>query len=455
MKKYKKSLFLFTRDYRLADNTTLITALEESEMIYPVFVFTHDQIDQNTYKSDNAVRFLVQSLEDLDRELHNHKSTLNIFHGDLIKILSKISTEINLDALYCNIDYTPYARERQDTVIAWGKRHKVAVHMQEDVLLLPLLEEGKVLNKQGKPYVKFTPFFNAARTKRIPEPATYNFSHYASKKLKGTISFKEAKNFYIANDLCAEYGGRAAGISILKHIDRFKDYEATRDFFALEGTTMLSAHLRFGTVSIREAFFTIKRAHIPTLLRQLYWRDFYTMLIYHMPMLTERGTFAYQPTWKNTHLSKILHAQTGVPLVDAGLNQLYKTGWMHNRVRMVVASFMTKNLLIDWKEGEKLYGRFLVDHDRCINLGNWHFMASTSAFSMMRSRLLNPYIQSKKFDNECIYIKKWLPQLKNVHARHIHGWEKYHTLYKKLYPAPIVTFNDSKKYFLSVIKKKV
>lgn len=466
-KEYRRSVFIFRRDLRLEDNDGLNAAMLHSDEVIPIFILTPTQLDedQNKYKSNNCVQFMIESLEDLDTELKLHKSRLFYFHGDnddIIEEILKQKEKINLDAIFVNMDYTPFSNDRDSDIETLCEREGVAFHMFEDLLLQPA---GSILTTGGDVYSKFTPYFNKAKKVTVNEsirlPKKPNFySKYGN--LDG--EYKESLSKFYGNkknpDLRVN-GGRQNGLKRLSIVSKNqKNYNKTRNDLTKE-TTLLSAHIKFGTVSIREVYHEFRKSlgMSNDLIKQLYWRDFYHNIIYDNPEVLGH---AMKPKydkikWKTnkSHLEAWKEGRTGFPIVDAGMREMNTTGFMHNRARLITSNFLIKILMIDWREGEQYFAQTLVDYDVANNNGNWQWGAGSGADSQPYFRIMNPWTQGEKHDKDAIYIKKWVPELKDVPAKHLHQWDKYHTEHKdkKLdYPSPIVDYKKNRESALKMYK---
>lgn len=448
MKPFKKAVFLFHRDLRIVDNTGLNQALSQSEKVIPLFIFDPVQVEEaNKYRSLAALQFMVESLEDLAADLHKKGGKLFVFFGSTGQVLERLVKDEKIDAVFSNRDYTPFARKRDLALEKIVTKKGGAWFLVDDALLC---DPETLLTGKGTPYTIYTAFLKKAVQTKVQEPAVVAKGLFEKGHLPHEITLSVFKKHYLGSARSLfETGGRSAAKKILNHLDSFKHYTAIRDYPA-QVTTGLSAHLKFGTVSIREAFYAVKDQKVDQqLLKQLYWRDFFTYLAYHFP-----SVFGKAFVKKYQHLSWIdnkpwftawCEGKTGFPLVDAGMRQLNETGYMHNRVRMVVASFLTKDMHIDWRKGERYFAQQLVDYDPCVNNGNWQWAASTGADAQPYFRIFNPWLQQKKFDSECVYIKKWVPELKRFMAKEIHQWYKA-TESRNGYPIPILSHEvESKK----------
>jgi deoxyribodipyrimidine photo-lyase len=460
--KNKNSIFIFTRDLRLQDNTTLLYALRESETVIPIFIFNPKQIEgSNKYKSDNCVQFMCECLDELSEELKKKGSRLYFFYDEPdIIIESLLKKYKDIDAVYINMDYTPFAKKRDLDIASVCKKYDVDFYSYEDYLLTG---KDKIVNSSGECYVKFTPFFRSASKLKVKSPDKSNPKNYIEKKHELIKEYKKDYNksgFYANNPNISVHGGRKNALKILKNILDYKDYNEDRDYPNKECTTKLSAYLKFNVVSIREVYevFKKKLGLKNKLIQQLYWREFYMIILNHYPQLLQKKSMkpAYDNIkWDNN--SKFFklwcEGKTGIPINDAGMRQMNQTGFMHNRCRMIVASVLIKSLQIDWRWGEKYFATKLVDYDPANNNGGWGWVSSSSTDSQPFFRIFNPYRQAESFDKECEYIKKWIPELKDVPAKDILNWEEAYEKYPNIkYPAPIINFAESKEKTLKMYK---
>lgn len=441
-KKYTKSLFIFRRDLRLEDNIGLAHALEQSAHVVPCFIFDPRQGGtQNSFRSMNAIQFMITSLKELDCELRKKKSALYLFYGDPAKIIAKLIKKEKIDAFFCNFDYTPFSLKRDEQIQKVCIQNQCAFAQYHDALLF---NPTSIMTGSGTPYNIFGAYYKKAF--KIPvappqEKLRVNFSKAMQKHSEQKKIFAKILGKYNNKNLHVK-GGRKEALKLLKSTKNLTNYAKTHDYPALE-TSNLSAHLKFGTVSAREAYWHIREtlgAYHP-LLRQLFWRDFFTYVAYHSPFVFGQPfheKYKKLP-WKNNikDFKAWREGKTGFPIVDAGMRQLNTTGFMHNRVRMIVASFLVKDLHIDWQWGEKYFAQQLVDYDPCVNNGNWQWSASTGADAQPYFRIFNPWLQQKKFDKDCAYIKRWVPELKNLNPKILHTLYK-EKVSKKNYPKPIV-----------------
>ncbi len=458
-KKFRTSLFLFRRDLRLEDNTGLIFALQSSKTVIPAFIFTPQQIEHNPYRSDHCLKFMIESLDDLDNQLKKKRGKLYYFKGEPETVVERCISTLNIQALIVNRDYTPYSRQRDQKLEKVCKVHGIAFFSCDDALLHP---PESTLKKDGKPYSIFTPYFRNASQHGILPPMHYHETHY----FHGLIPFAEGPSVLsrivpkhtIKNGLT---GGRTEALKILKNLGSFSQYELLRDFPAEDYSTHLSPYLKFTVCSPREVYSAIchNLSEHHGLIRSLYWRDFFTAIAFFFPHVFQ-GSF--HPKFDKLKWSddpkafqSWCNGSTGFPIVDAAMREMNETGLMHNRARMIAASFLIKDLHIDWRWGEKYFAQNLIDYDPSLNNGNWQWVAGTGCDAQPFFRIFNPWRQQKKFDPECLYIKKWIPELGVLPPKVIHSWyeEKNHTACPQ-YPPPLVNHEKEAKVALHTISRK-
>jgi deoxyribodipyrimidine photo-lyase len=441
--KYNISLFIFRRDLRLQDNIGLIAALKNSNQVIPCFIFDPRQCERNPYKSDKALQFMIESIKDLQQQLSKRAGNLYLFHGICEEIVEKIIREQKIEALFLNKDYTPFSSLRDDRLAELCQKFAIDFHAYDDALLLPPEETLKL---DGSPYKVFTAFYNKANKIKIAAPADNHFKNYYQRKIKSASNANKLFETILPKNqsVSSIKGGRREGLKKLLLISKLQNYALERDYPSEEATSLLSPYLKFTTCSIREIYHAIKHklADPSALLRQLYWRDFYTMIAYYYPHVfgqAFRSEFNCIH-WNNNKkvFKKWCNGQTGFPIVDAGMRQLNQTGYMHNRVRLLAASLLVKDLHINWLWGEKYFARQLIDYDPAVNNGNWQWVAGTGTDAQPYFRIFNPWRQQLKFDPECLYIKKWLPELKHLDKKIIHNWYKTENQQQAHYPPPCV-----------------
>lgn len=369
---------------------------------------------------------MLDSLKELDTELGALKSRLHVFYGPPKECLEQMIKEAQIDAVYTNTDYTPFSKSRDKTLEAvckkfdgnWNDYHDALLHIPESTL-----------KDDGMPYTVFTPFYksNSQNLPARPSPlqstnfGTHDFTH--ERPLTEIIDqLSPARNPNIAE------GGRTNGLLILDHnLPGLGNYNQERDLLAVKGTSHLSPHHKFGTISIRESFWRANEtlAQDNRFIPELYWRDFFTTVAHYFPHVF-KGAFqkrfdSLEWDQDQTKFERWCNGETGFPIVDAGMRELNQTGYMHNRTRMVTASFLVKDLHISWQEGERYFATKLTDYDPCVNNGSWQWAASTGCDAQPYFRIFNPWLQQKKFDPECIYIKRWIPELRELSAEEIHN----------------------------------
>lgn len=456
-KKFKCSLFIFRRDLRLEDNTGLIFALQSSELVIPAFIFTPEQIDHNPFKSNHCLKFMIECLNDLENQLKKVDGKLYYFKGKPEDIVKKAISELRLEALILNQDYTPYSQQRDAKLEALCESHNISFHSFHDALLHPPEE---TLKKDGKPYTIFTPYFQNATKQSVLPPKHIKNSNYFHKSINfsedSSILSKILPQQPLKNELI---GGRTEALKILKKLTLLKDYEQHRDFPAEDCTSHLSPYLKFTVCSPREVYKAISH-NLSThhaLIRSLYWRDFFTSIAFFFPHVFEGAFHSKFDTLKWSHnqenFKRWCDGLTGIPIVDAGMREMKTTGFMHNRVRMISASFLVKDLHINWRWGEKYFAQTLIDYDPAVNNGNWQWIASTGCDAQPYFRIFNPWNQQNKFDPECNYIKKWIPELRELSPKIIHTWyeKKLHTECLN-YPPPITDHKKAAQKAISFYK---
>lgn len=454
MKKFQNSLFVFRRDIRLIDNSGLIEACGSSSHVIPCFIFD-PKLLKETQISEFRLNFLLDSLKELNTELEKKNSFLHVFFGKPSSIISKIIREGIVQAIYTNTDYTPYGRSRENQISEKCKIKNVEFFPCHDTLLHQI---NTIKTESGKPYTVFTHFFKKARMVPVRPPNSKIVSNFSKERTKNEVNLNEMDRKLRKKNLMPEIkGGRSNALTILKKIRKFQDYATQRNYPGMEGTTLLSAHNRFGNCSIREVYHTIRRVLGPghQLISELFWRDFFTNILYQFPYSYKRSfrqKYSNLP-WSQNHFffEKWSKGETGFPIVDAGMRQLNSSGFMHNRVRMIVASFLTKDLHINWKWGERYFAKKLIDFDPSVNVGNWQWAASTGCDAQPWFRIFNPWLQQKKLDPDCIYIKKWIPELLEKETKDIHDW--YQNKSASKYPNPIVDHKEETNHAKDIFKK--
>jgi deoxyribodipyrimidine photo-lyase len=417
------NIFWFRRDLRLQDNAGLYHALKDGKPVLPIFIFDRNILDELEDKSDRRVEFIHLVLQDIQKQLLKIGSTLDVRYGTPVEVYKELLSEYHIGKVFTNHDYEPYAKQRDGEIEKLLKANGAAFQTYKDQVIL---EKDEVLKDDGKPYTIFTPYsrkWKAVLTEFHLKayPNKKYFSHFYKQPEKELISLKEM-------------GFEAAGQSFPEKEWKgqiIRNYKEQRDIPSIQGTTRLSVHLRFGTISIRELADEAGGLN-ETYLNELIWRDFYHMILWHFPNVVGN---AFKPEydkikWRNNEkeFDAWCNGQTGYPIVDAGMRELNTTGFMHNRVRMIVASFLTKHLLIDWRWGEAYFAKKLLDFDLAANNGGWQWAAGSGCDAAPYFRVFNPYLQTQKFDPELKYIRKWVPELEEFS-----------------YPAAIVVHEEARK----------
>jgi deoxyribodipyrimidine photo-lyase len=468
------NLFIFHRDLRLYDNTTLIHLIKEKENCIPIFIFTPEQINpkKNKYFSNNSVQFMIESLHELSSDIQKYKGKMYFFKGDNIKVIKAIHKLIGIESISFNIDYTPYATKRDNEINKFCNDNNIICYMKEDYPLYNILNnETKKID--GTPYLVYTPFLkHLTNNIKVRDVDKYNKFKFIKNKelesLKYYMDEKEINDFYKENKEVNVRGGRSNCVKILNNIDNFKEYSKKRDFLIYK-TTFLSAGLHFNIVSIREVYHKVYSVlgKSSGILRELVFRDFYMNIIHNFPYILQgqiKGkNISYKKEYDNIKWSynknkfdKFCSGNTGFPIIDACIRQLLKTGYMVNRGRMVVASFLTKDLHIDWRWGEQFFAQHLVDYDPINNSQGWMWTTGNGTDAQPWFRIFNPWTQQKNYDKDCEYILKWVPELKNVLIKDIHNWFKpdINEKYKEIdYPKPMIIHDEERLETIKLYKE--
>ncbi|MFP4655815.1 MAG: cryptochrome/photolyase family protein [Methanohalobium sp.] len=440
MGNYNRSLFIFRRDLRFDDNTGLDSALQQSTYVIPCFIFDPRLIENKTNFNSNAYQFLIESLEDLKAQLDEEGAKLYFFYGTAEKIVENLTSKKLVDAVFVNRDYTPFSKKRDDAIQKICEKYEVDFISYDD---LTLHNPDDIKTQKGTPYTVFTPFFKKASRFEVDTPETLTRKNFYTDEIEDELKGLNYSLSYDKNESIHVKCGRLNAIQILDSLEKFRSYEYERDCPYMDATTGLSAHNKFGTVSIREFYYSVidKLDKSHPLVAQLYWRDFYTYLAHHFPYMFKQSFKKKFDAieWENDpdKFNRWCEGKTGFPIVDAGMRELNHTGYMHNRVRMIVASFLVKDLHIDWRWGERYFARKLVDYDKSVNNGNWQWSASSGPDAQPFFRIFNPWSQQKKFDPECIYIKKWVEELEDEPCKVIHNLENRSTSIPN-YPEPMI-----------------
>jgi deoxyribodipyrimidine photo-lyase len=420
------TIFWFRRDLRLLDNTGLNLALLKSKDIQPIFIFDKDIIDELP-NDDPRVNFLYDELQKINKKLVSYNSSLKVYHGnplDVFKQLSKKNPELKV---YANRDYEPYAIARDEEINKLLLENGSELISTKDQVIF---EKNEVVKNDGLPYTVFTPFKNKWLTK-------FNEEGFHLELKLNSENFNKSNHDFPSME---ELGFIRSSIKVPSFsLDRVHNYEETRNFPSLDSTSKIGPHLRFGTVSIREIVSKVKDLN-DTYLSELVWREFFMQILWHFPHTTKDS---FKPKyeriiWRNNEqeFEAWCKGETGYPLVDAGMRELNQTGFMHNRVRMLVGSFLCKHLLIDWRWGEAYFAEKLHDYEQSSNIGNWQWVAGCGVDAAPYFRIFNPTTQIQKFDKNLEYIKKWVPNFQEL-----------------TYPTPIVDHKIARERCLNTYKK--
>jgi len=425
------NLFWFRRDLRLQDNAGLFHVLKQDSPVVPIFIFDRNILDELEEREDRRVEFIHSSLQEIERLLAVTGSTLDVRYGFPEEIWKQLIHDYQIENVYTNHDYDPYARSRDEQVAKFLKANGISFHSFKDQVIF---EKSEVVKDDGKPYTVFTPYSRKWKA-RLNE---FNVSSYPGEKL--FLNFYKQNKKEIPSLVQMKFKSSGQGFPIKNwKTETIQHYHEQRDYPAVEGTSRLSVHLRFGTISIRELVSEAGKL-CETFLNELIWRDFYHMVLWHFPHVVDK---AFKPgydniKWRNNEkeFDTWCKGQTGYPIVDAGMRELNTTGFMHNRVRMIVASFLTKHLLTDWRWGEAYFAKKLLDFDLASNNGGWQWAAGSGCDAAPYFRIFNPYLQTKRFDPELKYIRKWVPEFEGL-----------------TYPQPIVDHEFARKRCLEVYGK--
>lgn len=429
----KVSVIWFRRDLRLSDNAALYHALRSGFPVVPVFIFDQNILDNLEDRADRRVEFIHSALASIQVDLKEMGSTLDVRYGFPEEIWNSILTDYEVAAVYTNHDYEPYALERDGSIKEILKAKGISFHTFKDQVIF---EKDEVTKDDGKPYTVFTPYSRKWKLKLTDfhlkaYPTEKYFNHFFKQPAKELPSL-QYMNF------------TGTGISFPERVikaELVKKYKEHRDIPSIPGTSKLGVHLRFGTLSIRRLASFSKPLN-ESFLNELIWRDFYHMILHHYPQVGKGNAFkpAYESIkWRNNEdeFAAWCEGRTGYPIVDAGMRELNATGFMHNRVRMIAASFLIKHLLIDWRWGEAYFAQKLLDFDLAANNGGWQWAASSGCDAAPYFRVFNPTLQTQRFDPKFIYIRKWVPEFESLTQ----------------YPQPIVNHEMARKRVLEVYKK--
>ena len=422
----KISIFWYRRDLRLEDNTGLFKALNENENILPIFIFDDSILDELP-EDDARVNFIYESLSKINKQLNNHHASLQILKGQIDDVWEKLVTTYDIQKVYLNKDYEPYAIKRDQKIKEFLNSNGIEMKTFKDQVIF---EEHEIVKADGKPYTVFTPYKRKwlENFTKVNLNLLVNFDNF----------YKKIIDFPSLNQLGLKISSLKVKNYSLKNVST---YSETRNFPNLDSTSYLSPHLRFGTISVRQIIIELKNKS-ETFLSELIWREFFMQIIFHFPHVVTKN---FRPKyngiqWVNNKddYDNWCQGKTGYPLVDAGMRQLNETGYMHNRVRMVTSGFLCKHLLIDWRYGEAYFAKKLLDYELSSNNGNWQWAAGTGCDAAPYFRIFNPIEQLKKFDKTLTYTKKWVKDFDTLE-----------------YPKPIVDHKYARNRALETYKKGI
>ncbi len=468
MNSLPSALFWFRRDLRLSDNAALYAALKASQTVWCAFVFDTEILDKLAQRRDRRVEFIRESAAELNDALAAHGSGLLVVHGRAQDEIPRLAATLKAAAVFANHDYEPQALARDRSVARALTALGIEFRTRKDHVIF---EKDEIVSSGRKPYSVFTPYKNAWLKRLVP----FFVTAYPVEKYLGSLApmpcprVPELAEIGFEHTNFAQVGvpsGASGAQKLLEDfLKRIDNYRERRDFPAIRGPSYLSMHLRFGTISVRalaRIASSRKNEGAQTWLSELIWRDFYCMILHFHPRIVEH---AFKPEFDAIafpndpqRFSAWCEARTGYPLVDAAMRQLNLSGYMHNRLRMVTASFLVKDLHVDWRKGERYFATQLNDYDLAANNGGWQWAASTGCDAQPYFRIFNPVTQSEKFDPTGAFIRRYLPELKQVANEHIHApWKmsaeqsrKAGVVIGKTYPAPIVDHAQAREITLEL-----
>jgi deoxyribodipyrimidine photo-lyase len=468
MKRYDRALVWFRRDLRCDDHAALFHALKDARAVHCVFVFDTEILDALENRADRRVEFIWRSVQELGQRLREFGGGLHVLHGRARELVPRIAQDLGVQAVYANHDYEPGAIARDEEVAVRLRDAARDFHSFKDQVIF---EKDEVLTGEDRPYTVFTPYKRAWLQKLEPFYAkAYPVDRYAGALASsaGTdLPSLEQLGFRETNLQALRLPAGMSGAQTLRRdfLARIDHYKERRDFPAIKGPSYLSVHLRFGTISIRSLVADAMErtsAGAQTWLSELIWRDFYFGILHHFPHVAER---AFRPEYEGLQFGNDrdlflawCEARTGYPIVDAAMRQINQSGYMHNSLRMIVASFLVKDLHIDWRWGERYFAARLNDYDMAANNGGWQWSASTGCDAQPYFRIFNPVLQSRRFDAEGRFLRQYLPQLARVPDRYVHEpWtmpgrvqEESGCVIGEDYPAPIVDHDAARRKTLQI-----
>ena len=398
-----KSLFWFRRDLRINDNTGLFHALNSGKQVVCLFIFDKNILDLLDNSYDTRVNFIYAHIIELHKVLLKHGSGLIVRYGYPEKLIPNICSDYDVSEIFCNEDYEPYAVKRDNAIMAFAKEKSVDWNCYKDHVVF---NPEEVLKNDGTPYTVFTPY--SKKWKSILS-ADDLMDYNSQDLLENLYKFKANPNLISLESIGFKFVAQTYPPQVIND-ELIRKYEFTRNLPAIDGTSRLSVHLRFGTISIRKL--VVKALILSDVyLNELIWREFYQMILWYFPQVVDKSfksKFEFLP-WRNNEeeFEKWCRGETGYCIVDAAMHQLNQTGWMHNRTRMITASFLTKHLIIDWRWGESYFAQKLIDYELASNNGGWQWAAGTGCDAVPYFRVFHPYRQQERFDPMGEYVKKW------------------------------------------------
>lgn len=432
--KRKIAICWFRRDLRLYDNTALYHALRANEQVLPLFIFDRHILDKLEDKADRRVSFIHDRVLKMQQALIEKESSIAVYYGFPEEIFQTLSTEFDITHVYTNHDYEPYAIERDKLVASILREKGIPFSTFKDQVIF---EKDEIRKPDNTPYTVFTPYSkkwrSALSSSQLEGYPVDKFAMHFCRQSPIVIPSLQSMGFiYSAANIPYEEAENSL----------ISDYSSKRDFPASDGTSRMSVHLRFGTISIRQLASKARTLN-PAYLNELVWREFYQMILWNFPAVA--GGKAFKPAydriqWRNNEaeFADWCAGKTGYPLVDAGMRELNNTGFMHNRVRMVTASFLSKHLLIDWRWGEAYFAAKLLDYDLAANNGGWQWASGSGCDAVPYFRIFNPTLQAKKFDPQSLYIRKWVTEFNSPD-----------------YPLPIVEHEFARERCLQIYNKAI
>ncbi|WP_292948489.1 deoxyribodipyrimidine photo-lyase [Olleya sp. UBA1516] len=428
------NIFWFRRDLRLDDNVGFFNALQSDHPVLPIFIFDKAILDQLP-KDDARVSFIYNTLQNMRDTLQaEHQSSIAMYYDNPKDVFKTLMDEYTIDTVFTNHDYEPYATKRDKEIENLLSKNEIKFKTYKDQVIF---EKDEVVKKDGDPYVVYTPYMRVWKENF----KSYNLEiYYTNSYLNNLVEHTRLPNLSLSDIGFKQSSQKIEDYTITPTL--IQNYEATRNFPAKDATSKLGPHLRFGTVSVRKMIKKAIAENNEIFWQELIWREFFMQILWHFPQTHEEAFKAKYDRieWRNneTEFKAWCEGKTGYPLVDAGMRQLNQTGFMHNRVRMLVGSFLCKHLLIDWRWGEAYFAEKLHDYDMSSNVGNWQWVAGSGVDASPYFRIFNPTTQIDKFDKQHDYIKQWVPDYQEL-----------------TYPQPIVDHKEARERCLKVYKEAV